>query len=186
MADLLHDRPHFACQSAASGRPDVKGIPQFSSCSGFAREWHRHRRRACTRACTVGVHFARERQLETQQLAAFVGWYCVANHSQLTPLTRMQQLQGEIAVLPSSGGAQAPWCDVVATSSIIEPVLIQRDPACSPTVTPFAMHYQAAWWPCRIHSVTSTAPFRTVVCTPPEGLHCCSWLWAGRAAARAC
>jgi hypothetical protein len=72
-------------------------------------------------ACAGAVHLC-ERRLAGYP-AAFVRWYRVADHSQLTALTCMLCPRWEVASLPGSGGAQAPRCNIVATSSMTELVL---------------------------------------------------------------
>ncbi len=70
--------------------------------------------------------FAYSRGRWKEELAVFVRWYCAVQHTQPTARTAMQRLRWETARLP--GGQAAPRCGVVSARSILEPVLIQRQP----------------------------------------------------------
>ncbi len=63
------------------------------------------------------------------QLAVFVRWYCAAPSTKMTRLTRMQRLRWEMARLPGDTEL-APRCDVISAKSVLEHVLIQREPEC--------------------------------------------------------
>lgn len=62
-----------------------------------------------------------------RHLAVFVRWFTAARHTESTAPTGLTRLCWEYGKIPGSSRV-VPRCDVVSVHSIIEPVLIERDP----------------------------------------------------------